>query len=200
MDLPTDVNQYINSINLNYKIFALLFCFMSFILVMAFVGMIIYLNVKRCQYHLQEKCAEEKSKSFLFQQNLTIDRSSRRDTMVLARPKLTENLTKVKDTKISSRKEEKFNFSIVSEGLNHSIRNDVTIDDDIEFYEIRSDISTDFCADISKQNKWEAMIQKNIKNPPIKNGENGQSLPKNQFSRVRRCLLDEFNFADVSTF
>ena len=76
--------------------------------------------------------------------------------------------------------------------------------DDLEFYEIRSDISTDFCEDLKNKISWEEMIKSKILQAPsntkrdqILNGYNSMPVRRKRkfHSNVRRNLMEEFNNA-----
>lgn len=196
------VSDYVNSINLNHKVFALCFMLMSFVLVMSFVGVIVYLNLRRCR--LLKINDEEKSKSFTFQ-------DSRGDRIQQFLPDLLSGFVAPKaasqgqgQCQIDLSMNYQNELSILSDGggMNETIRlNADNVHDDFEFYEIRSDISTEFCDDINNQVKWETLIKQNVlRVPPKSAGKNTimSTMPRN-YSNVRRCLLDEFNFTDAST-
>jgi len=172
------LSNYVNSINANHKIFAMTFLLMSFLMVMSFVGVIVYLNVRRCR-HFQKANDEEKSKSFTFHENAHF------------LPDLVP-------------REKCGNMSILSDNrANDTIRQDAdNVHDDFEFYEIRSDVSTEFCNVIETQVKWETLIKQNVLKVPPKATKtpktNNATMPR-KYSNVRRNLLDEFNFTEIST-
>ena len=203
------IYKYMNSIDSDDKVFAIFFMMLSFLMIVSLIGAIILIYISKCK-NRKNFDNEEKSKSFLYE--------SRKDQILHYLPYIAKkSLRKSEESRktlivdLTKKSEESrknlisdlaknMNISIVNEiTFNESIRQDITnVHDDFEFYEIRSDVSTEYCDDLDNQIKWETLIRENVLKIPTKNGNN-KSLPRKTFSNVRRNLLPEFDFSLAST-
>ena len=193
--------QFLESVKLSDKMFGMAFMMLIFALLTSFISVIIYLSAKRClnvRDSDRENVRERKpTPEFVhWVQNRLTGRPIRKRSgggSIFQCSRLDANITIKNEA----------DFQKIQE---ITLQED-NIFDDLEFYEIRSDISTDFCEDLKNKISWEEMIKSKILQAPsntkrdqILNGNTRyNSMPvrrKKQFhSNVRRNLMGEFNNA-----
>ena len=190
--------QFLESVQLSDKMFGMAFMMLIFALLTSFISVIIYLSVKRCQNdreNVKENVRQRKpTPEFVhWVQNRLTGRPIRKRSgggSIFQCSRLDANVTIKNEA----------DFQKIQE---ITLQED-NIFDDLEFYEIRSDISTDFCEDLKNKISWEEMIKSKILQAPsntkrdqILNGYNSMPVRRKRkfHSNVRRNLMEEFNNA-----
>ena len=202
--------QFLSSVELSDKMFSLLFAILIFALLVTFVAIIIFLSYRQCREKKNQKSESESTRSrsrrptteFVRWVQDTIFPSSG-STMKVNRHSASASASFFHVSRVDA------NITIKCESefakIHEITLQEDNIFDDVQFYEIRSSVSTEFCEDLRTKVKWEEMIKAKILKAPHRSPQDKQMEKKEELKRplqsnVRRNLLDEFNDPEIESY